>query len=191
MSDTVSGFEGTANAQVKLSLKKVDEVPGCLCVTITGQIDTYNSHYFQQEMNKCLDAGYGKLILDASGLNYMSSTGIGAFTYLLKATKQKNGEVVILNVQPKVMEVFQLLGFSSFFPIYYSYGEAVSHFLPKKKAEIIEEAENVEEIKSVFPVILTCPACKNRMRASKAGRFRCSSCKVVVKISPEARISLD
>ena len=69
-----------------------------------------------------------RLIFNCGGLNYVSSTGIGSFTAFLKAVKPRGGDIVLLEIQPKVYEVFQLLGFSQFFNIKDNLEEATAFF---------------------------------------------------------------
>ena len=113
----VPGFSDEKDDSLKITLDKVAEVPNCLIVRLNGYIDTYNSNYFQKSIAKVVDAGYVNLIFNCSALNYVSSTGIGSFTAFLKLVKPKGGDIVLLEIQPKVFEVFQLLGFSQFFNI--------------------------------------------------------------------------
>ena len=113
----VPGFSDEKDDSLKITLDKVAEVPNCLIVRLNGYIDTYNSNYFQKSIAKVVDAGYVNLIFNCSALNYVSSTGIGSFTAFLKLVKPKGGDIVLLEIQPKVFEVFQLLGFSQFFSI--------------------------------------------------------------------------
>ena len=83
---------------------------------------------FPEARAKAIEASFIKLIFHCSGLNYVSSTGIGSFTAFLKAVKPRGGDLVLLEIQPKVYEVFQLLGFSQFFNIKENLDEAVSFF---------------------------------------------------------------
>jgi anti-anti-sigma factor len=92
----------------------VDSIDGGLILYLTGYIETYNSNFFQNRVNRAIESGFIRLIFHCSGLNYVSSTGIGSFTAFLKAVKPRGGDLVLLEIQPKVYEVFQLLGFSSF-----------------------------------------------------------------------------
>ena len=112
-------------------------------------------------------------------MNYVSSTGIGSFTAFLKLVKPKGGDVVLLEIQPKVYEVFQLLGFSQFFNIKDSTDDAIQFF----KQEIITEDE-------IFPKIFSCPVCSKRLKATKSGRFRCSECKTILAIDNQGQVFL-
>jgi len=149
-----------------------------LTMNLKGFLDTYNSADFQREVNKVIESGFIKILFNCSELNYVSSTGIGAFTAFLKTLKQKNGDLVLLYLQPKVFEVFQLLGFSKFFNISSNLEEARKSLSGKK-----------EEIsKSVFPKIFKCPICKKNLKAVKSGRFRCSECKTILNVDEEGRV---
>ena len=175
----VPGFSDEKDDSLKITLDKVAEVPNCLIVRLNGYIDTYNSNYFQKSIAKVVDAGYVNLIFNCSALNYVSSTGIGSFTAFLKLVKPKGGDIVLLEIQPKVFEVFQLLGFSQFFNIKTSLADAIEMFQSSP-------SENV----SVFPVIFSCPVCSKRLKATHAGRFRCSECKSILAVDSQGQVSL-
>ena len=100
-------------------------------------------------------------------------------TYFQKKITQVIEDVVLLEIQPKVYEVFQLLGFSQFFNIKNSTEEAVSFF-----------SQGGQASSSVFPVVIECPVCSKKLRATKSGRFRCSGCKSILAINDNGEVSL-
>jgi len=126
--DIVPGFDDETDESLNIKLENVPGIEGCLILTLDGRIDTDNSAYFQKHVQKLVEAGFMRLIFNCAGLNYVSSTGIGSFTSFLKTLKPKGGDLVLLEIQPKVFEVFQLLGFSQFFAIKNSLDEAVGFF---------------------------------------------------------------
>jgi anti-sigma B factor antagonist len=85
--DIVPGFDDEKDDSLKIRLQKVDSVQGTLIIYLTGYIDTYNSNFFQKKVSKAVDSGFTKIVFQCSGLNYVSSTGIGSFTAFLKAVK--------------------------------------------------------------------------------------------------------
>jgi anti-sigma B factor antagonist len=178
--DIVPGFDEERDESLKIRLQKVDGTEGCLVLYLTGYIDTYNSNFFQKRVNRAIEAGFTKLIFHCSGLNYVSSTGIGSFTAFLKAVKPRSGDLVLLEIQPKVYEVFQLLGFSQFFNIKDNLDEAVEFF---SKGSTTSDSD-------IFPKIFKCPICSTKLRASKPGRFRCSNCKTILAIDNSGQIFL-
>jgi anti-anti-sigma factor len=176
----VAGFDDDKDDSLKIRLQKVDTVDGCLVLYLTGYIDTYNSNYFQKRVTKAVDSGFVKLIFHCGGLNYVSSTGIGSFTAFLKSVKPRGGDLVLLEIQPKVYEVFQLLGFSQFFNIKKDLDEAVAFF----------GAGNDTGKAGMFPKIFGCPVCGTKLKAAKAGRFRCSNCKTILAIDNSGQVFL-
>ena len=124
--DIVPGFDNERDESLNIKLENAPGIEGCLILTLNGRIDTDNSAYFQKHIQKLVESGFMRLIFDCSGLEYVSSTGIGSFTSFLKTLKPKGGDLVLLEIQPKVYEVFQLLGFSQFFAIKESLEEAIS-----------------------------------------------------------------
>ena len=172
-------FNDEKDDSLTINLEKVPEVENCLTIYLIGYIDTYNSSFFQKRIARVVEAGYVNLIFNCASLNYVSSTGIGSFTAFLKMVKPKGGDVVLLEIQPKVYEVFQLLGFSQFFNIKDSMGDAVNFF---------KNGTQVEE--SVFPKIFSCPVCSKRLKATRSGRFRCSECKSILAIDQQGAVFL-
>ena len=178
--EIVAGFDDEKDDSLKIRLQSFESVDNCLALYLTGYIDTYNSNYFQKRVNRAIETGFTKLIFHCGGLNYVSSTGIGSFTAFLKAVKPRGGDLVLLEIQPKVYEVFQLLGFSQFFNIKDSLDEAVSFF---------EQKGNTGS-GQIFPKIFKCPICSKKLKASKSGRFRCSECKTILAIDNNGQVFL-
>ncbi|MBA7530816.1 hypothetical protein ES705_23027 [subsurface metagenome] len=87
---------------------------------------------------------------------------------------------MLLEIQPKVYEVFQLLGFSQFFNIRENLEESVAFFADK----------GGQEKAGPFPKIFKCPICSKKLKAVKAGRFRCSECKTILAIDNAGQVFL-
>ena len=162
---------------LKLSLEETG-MDAAVIVRISGFIDTFNSDFFRKQVNRVIEAGYNQIIFDTTATTFMSSTGIGAFTALLQTIKQKQGSLIIFGMPPRIFEVFQLLGFTSFFQFSASRNEALGML------------RNPSVSLSVFPVVFSCPVCHRKLKAGKSGRFRCSSCRVILAVNPEGDVHL-
>ncbi|HOX18273.1 MAG: anti-sigma factor antagonist [Spirochaetales bacterium] len=178
--DIVPGFDDEKDDSLKIRLQKIDQAENCLALYLTGYIDTYNSNFFQKRVGKAIEAGNVRLIFNCGGLNYVSSTGIGSFTAFLKAVRPRGGDIVLLEIQPKVYEVFQLLGFSQFFNIKDNLEEAIGFFQQGERGAA----------QSVFPKVFACPICNKKLRAARPGRFRCSECKTILAIDNSGQVFL-
>jgi anti-sigma B factor antagonist len=160
---------------------------------LNGYLDTYNSPEFQNHINNLIESGARHIIFNCNGLNYISSTGIGAFTSFLKILKQRKGDMVLYGLQKKVLEVFQLLGFTKFFKISETLDDGLSMLEGKVSAQTKEEgAEAVEELGldevSTFPLVFECPHCAKKLRTSKPGKFRCSGCKGLIAVDERGAV---
>ena len=86
-----------------------------LTITLTGRLDTTTAPQLEVEVKENL-GGIEKLILDFTALEYLSSAGLRV---LLAAQKimNKQGEMVIKNVNETVNEIFEVTGFSDILTI--------------------------------------------------------------------------
>lgn len=82
---------------------------GALTYTLTGRLDTTTAPELEADLKRSLD-GVSRLILDFSGLEYLSSSGLRV---LLAAQKvmQRQGEMTLKHVNETIMEVFEITGF--------------------------------------------------------------------------------
>lgn len=113
---TLSEIEGElAATTIPAKISTINDT--IVFIQLRGQMDTNNSHHVVRAFNNIVDSGYTRIILDMASVPYASSTGIGALTHLLKAVVSKKGKLVLINLVPGVLNVIQLLGFSSFLTI--------------------------------------------------------------------------
>lgn len=99
---------------MKVTTEKND---GYVLMTVEGRIDTTNYSEFEAEMNKVLGEGAEKVLLDCSGLNYISSSGLRVFLLTQKKMMASGGKFKLFGMQPAIKEIFDISGFSSIFSI--------------------------------------------------------------------------
>ena len=77
---------------------------------ITGRLDTTTAASLEKTINEDIP-GTKNLVLDLSGLRYISSAGLRV---LLGAQKkmQKIGSMKVMNVCEEVMDIFEMTGFA-------------------------------------------------------------------------------
>ena len=80
-----------------------------LTVAIVGRLDTTTAPQLEAEFKQNIN-GVEKLVLDFAGLEYLSSAGLRV---LLAAQKvmNKQGEMIIRNVNETINEIFEVTGF--------------------------------------------------------------------------------
>ena len=96
--------------------KKFDD--GKVIYHIIGRIDTQTAPDLQAALDQGLEEGENNLILDFVDVQYLSSAGLRTILYVLKRINTiDGGKMVLINVKPVVMEVFDMTGFSDFLEI--------------------------------------------------------------------------
>ncbi len=168
----------TKDDSLLINLEPVESIPGCIIVNLSGYVDTYNTAYFTKQMDKIIATGFVKIAFNCNTVNYVSSTGISAFTNLHDQLKGKGGNMVLSQLQPKVKEVFQLLGFMDYFTFEDTVEKAVAFFGGKPATD------------SIFPKLVECPVCSHKLKATKSGRFRCPGCKSIIAISDTGEVMM-
>ena len=80
-----------------------------LTIAITGRLDTTTAPQLEAEFKQSI-TGVEKLVLDFASLEYLSSAGLRV---LLAAQKvmNKQGEMIIKNVNDTINEIFEVTGF--------------------------------------------------------------------------------
>ena len=81
-----------------------------LTVAVAGRLDTTTAPELESELKGSMD-GADELVLDFSGLDYISSAGLRVLLSAHKAMSKKGG-MKVTHVNEMVSEVFDVTGFS-------------------------------------------------------------------------------
>ena len=80
-----------------------------LTVAVVGRLDTRTAPDMEEVLKESFE-GITKLILDFEGLEYLSSAGLRVILQAQK-TMNKQGEMVVRNVNETITEIFEVTGF--------------------------------------------------------------------------------
>ena len=97
-------------------------------LTLTGELDAHTAPDFEAALQACLDGGDARLVADGSGLDYVSSAGLGVFMAFVEPARAGGGDLKIAALPDRVFEVFDLLGFPSVFDMAPTVEAAVAAF---------------------------------------------------------------
>ena len=86
-----------------------------LTLILDGRLDTATSPKLEEDLMAVI-SDIQKLVLDFTNLEYISSAGLRVLLMAQKAMS-KQGEMIILNVNETVMEVFEITGFADMLTI--------------------------------------------------------------------------
>jgi anti-anti-sigma factor len=79
-------------------------------IALTGRLDTNTAPELDEVLNRVLAVpGVSRLVFDLGQLEYLSSAGIRCFIRARKAVEANGGKVAILNPQPSVRKVLDIV----------------------------------------------------------------------------------
>ena len=86
-------------------------------VALTGQLDTLTTVDAEKAISPILASDVKELVLDCSGLEYISSAVLRLLLIIQKGMASKKGTFRLVNTKKEVQEIFDLTGFSSILTI--------------------------------------------------------------------------
>jgi len=96
---------------------------------VNGRIDSYTAPDLFDALNKIVNNNHYKIILDMSGVNYVSSAGIRVLIDIQKKCKMNlEGGLLLVNLPQRVYETLELTGFVPLFRIYANVDSAIAAF---------------------------------------------------------------
>lgn len=101
---------------------------GIRVLVLTGYLDAHTAPQFEKTIEEEIGQGRICLVADCGGLTYISSAGLGVFMSFIEEIRERSGDLKIAHVQPKVYQIFDVLGFPTLFDIMDSVNEAVAKF---------------------------------------------------------------
>jgi anti-anti-sigma factor len=99
-----------------------------LVVAPTGRLDHDNCEAFRAGLQPLLDralASRQRIVVDLSGLEYVSSAGLRCFMLAARQAKAKDGKMAVAAPRPVVAEIFEISRFNMVFRIFPSMQEAL------------------------------------------------------------------
>lgn len=104
------------------SLKRVD------LLTISGRIDSSNASELDSTLKGVMDQDRYNIVMELSGVKYMSSAGLRSMVAALRECKKHRGDLRLAETSDRVSEVLSLAGLDSLFTTYDDKTEAVGSF---------------------------------------------------------------
>jgi anti-anti-sigma factor len=79
-------------------------------IALSGRIDTHTYHDLDQRLAPVLaNPALDTLVLDLEGVVYISSAGVRSVFRARKALATRGGKVLVLNPQPQIQKVFDIV----------------------------------------------------------------------------------
>jgi anti-anti-sigma factor len=104
------------------------EVNGVTVVDFFGKMNTSTSPEAEKYVNKLLDQGASKILLNLEELDFISSTGLRVILATGKKLSTSEGKIVICSPNITVKDVLDMSGFSTMFNVCKTEEEALKIF---------------------------------------------------------------
>jgi anti-sigma B factor antagonist len=99
---------------------------GKTVISVNGRIDTLAAPELERAINREVEIGNRAILLDFSRVSYISSGGLRVLLATARKLKNPGDKFGLSSLQPEVLKVLKLAGFTSIFTIYPSEGEALA-----------------------------------------------------------------
>lgn len=106
---------------------QVEDLKRVELVRISGRIDSSNAAEFDRVLKEVASRKQN-VVLEMSGVDYISSAGLRAMVALLRECKKQKGDVVLAKPSERVVEVLALAGLDTLFQVQSSETAAVGSF---------------------------------------------------------------
>ncbi|WP_222599196.1 anti-sigma factor antagonist [Aquibacillus kalidii] len=101
---------------INLEVEVVNQESSAL-VSLTGEIDAYTAPKLKDALLP-LTKREGYLVeVNLDKVTYMDSTGLGVFVGALKSTKEHNSQLKLVQLQDRVLRLFEITGLDSIITI--------------------------------------------------------------------------
>lgn len=95
---------------MQLELKSLEREPGIVVISLAGPLDTNTYRILEDHIEAVVREGGAKFVnLDLGGVHYISSMGVRAVLKSMKTMKAQGGGLSMMNLQPQIKKVFEIL----------------------------------------------------------------------------------
>lgn len=99
-----------------------------LILRADGEIDSYKVQSFLNQLQRMLEAGARKLVVDCSNVGYVSSVGITAFIRVYKRMAEHDGQVKLASVQTPLVRLLEITKLNQVFETHPTVDDALRSF---------------------------------------------------------------
>lgn len=94
----------------------INPLSHCELIKINGRIDSYTAPKIQDALDSLIRKGIYNIVVDMQDVSYLSSSGILVFLDThRKLQGQGNGAMILTNLPPTILSVFELVGIENVF----------------------------------------------------------------------------
>lgn len=93
-----------------------------------GELDAHTASQLEDSLKLLIDSQKPNIIVNCRELDYIASAGLGVFMAYIEEVRESGGDIKLTNMNDKVYNVFDLLGFPTLYDILDDELEAIEKF---------------------------------------------------------------
>jgi len=97
--------------------KSFDDNKNAWNIDVHGEIDIYTANELKDSLIESISSKSKDVILNASNLEYIDSTGLGVLIGILKRLKTDEKDIYIINAKQNVRKIFNITGLDKIFKV--------------------------------------------------------------------------
>ena len=94
---------------MELEVSIIRKANGVIILLPAGSINETTCSVLKKQIDSVMDEKISTLVLDMNGVRFMSSVGVGLINSIKKKLKAKNAEFAMINLQPAIKKVFEIM----------------------------------------------------------------------------------
>jgi len=92
-----------------LEVTITDEPKNGKRISLAGSLDTDTAPQLETRIDESIDPSVTTLLLDMKDLEFLSSAGLGVIFMTMKELNNRQGKIMLINLQPQVQRVFEII----------------------------------------------------------------------------------
>lgn len=104
---------------------------GVTVVAVSGSVDALTAADMTGVIVSQIAEGRANLVVDLTGLEFMSSAGLRALLGAVKETRSNGGDLRIASSNPGIDKVLKMSGFHNIAKVFTTASDAVASFVPQ------------------------------------------------------------
>lgn len=95
---------------------------------LSGELDAHTASQLENSLKGLIDREQHQIIVNCRNLDYIASAGLGVFMAYIEDVRSLGGDIKLTNMNSKVYNVFDLLGFPTLYDILEDEKDAIDKF---------------------------------------------------------------
>ena len=122
---------------MSLNIHVSHDKPGVCKLQLSGRLDTNTAPTLDSTQTELLDGEFSLLIYDMAGVEYISSAGLRVIFKGTKTITEKGGRAGVMNLQPQIRKVFDIVKAMPDVPIFENDAE-MDEYLDAMQQQVLD-----------------------------------------------------